>query len=220
VCVFEAISNYKEKNYAIDPISCEGCGVCYFFCPHKAIKFEEEICGEWFISATKFGLMVHAKLGIASENSGKLVSLVRNKAKEIAETRDLDLVLNDGPPGIGCPVIASVTGADMVLVVTEPTLSGKHDLERIAKLTAHFKIPTYVCINKYDINRKIALEIEDLANKLKIKSIGRIPYDSQVTKAQIEKKSIVEYKYNNTSKEITKIWQFLLSQIHSTENKK
>jgi len=137
LCRFKAIS----ADYIVSPINCEGCGVCVYFCPEKAIDFPENTCGEWFVSDTRFGPMVHARLGIAEENSGKLVTLVRREARKIAEEKKLDLILTDGPPGVGCPVIASIGGASAVLIVTEPTVSGKHDMERVAQLADHFKIP-------------------------------------------------------------------------------
>ena len=147
VCRFDAIlfdgpgNGVLEKTFRVDPVACEGCGVCAWFCTEGAIEFGPVVNGEWFISETRFGPMVHAKLGIAEENSGKLVSTVRSNARRIGEERELNLVLIDGSPGIGCPVIASITGANLVLVVTEPTLSGLHDLERVADLTRHFGIP-------------------------------------------------------------------------------
>jgi MinD superfamily P-loop ATPase len=147
VCNFDAVTfngpanDVCEKTCIIDPIACEGCGVCFQFCLNDAIEFEDTVNGQWFISDTRFGPMVHARLGIAEENSGKLVSLIHKEAKRIAEKRKKDLIIVDGSPGIGCPVIASITGADLVVIITEPTLSGKHDLYRIADLAAGFRIP-------------------------------------------------------------------------------
>ena len=165
MCRFEAIhfngrgNDVVAKTYTVDPFSCEGCKVCVEFCPVDAIDFKAAINGHWFISDTRFGPMVHAQLGIAEENSGKLVTLIRREAKRIAEEQNKDLLIIDGSPGIGCPVIASITGSDVVLVVTEPTLSGKHDLERVAQLTANFGIKTLVCINKADINPEMSRSI-------------------------------------------------------------
>ena len=147
MCRFNAIHDFR-----VDPVSCEGCTLCTYVCPEGAVVMKEQVSGDWFVSLTREGTMVHAKLGIAEDNSGKLVSVVRQKAKEIAENNKNDIVIIDGPPGIGCPVIASITGADMVLVVTEPTLSGLHDMERVLDtLQKHFNIPALVCINKFDI---------------------------------------------------------------------
>jgi len=145
VCRFNAIS----EDFKVDPISCEGCTICSYVCPVGAIKLEENLSGEWFVSNTKYGPFVHAKLGIAEENSGKLVSVVRQAAKEIAEKENLDYVLIDGPPGIGCPVIASLANVDLAIIVTEPTLSGIHDMERVALVAKHFGVSTKVVINKY-----------------------------------------------------------------------
>jgi MinD superfamily P-loop ATPase len=213
VCRFNAISlngqgNHKvEKTYQVDPIACEGCGVCNFFCPENAIDFSMAVNGEWYVSDTRTGPMVHAKLGIAEENSGKLVSLVRTQAKKIAQEQKHDIVLIDGSPGIGCPVIASITGADLVLVVTEPTLSGMHDLERVADLTKHFNIKTLVCINKWDINPEISHKIEDMSKHRNLNMAGKIRYDQSVTKAQIQKQAIVEYTENGIANDINEVWK-------------
>lgn len=212
ICRFDAIyfdgpGNGKvDKTFRIDPIACEGCGVCAWFCEENAIEFAPAVNGEWFVSQTRHGPMVHAKLGVAEENSGKLVSLVRTQAKKIAEDRKLELVLIDGSPGIGCPVIASITGADVVLVVTEPTLSGLHDLERVGELTKHFGIETLVCINKWDLNEEIASRIETQAEQRGLKLAGRVRYDRAVTEAQIQRKSLVEYQRNGAATEIKQLW--------------
>ena len=153
---------------------------------------------------------MHARLGIAEENSGKLVTLVRNQARQLAEKRGLDLVLVDGSPGIGCPVIASITGADLVLVVTEPTLSGKHDLERVAELTRHFGIPTVVCINKWDLHSEVAGEIEKQAQEQGIRVVGKVRYDKAVTKAQIMNSSTVEYTGGAVTADIKSLWRHIL----------
>jgi MinD superfamily P-loop ATPase len=150
--------------------------------------------------------MVHAKLGVAQENSGKLVTLVRNQAKKIAEEKNLELIIIDGSPGIGCPVIASITGADLVLVVTEPTQSGEHDLKRVAELTRHFGIKTMLCINKWDLNPDITLDIEAQAQEWEVKVAGRVRYDNAITEAQIKKLSVVEYSHNGVARDIKKVW--------------
>ena len=213
VCNFDAVSfkgpanDACEKTYTIDPIACEGCGVCVHFCPNDAIEFRDAVNGQWFISDTRFGPMVHARLGIAEENSGKLVSLIRKEAKRIADQRDKDLIIVDGSPGIGCPVIASITGADLVLIITEPTLSGKHDLDRIADLAAGFGIPTLVAINKYDLNSDIAGQIEEDVCRRNIKAVGKIRYDNAFTKAQIMKCSVVEYTGSAVTEDIKALWR-------------
>ena len=192
--------------YNIDKIACEGCGVCTYFCPADAIAFEEEVNGEFYVSRTRFGPMVHARLGIAAENSGKLVTLVRERARGIALERGIPLVLIDGPPGIGCPVIASITGASLVLVVTEPTLSGKHDLERVLKLAGHFGIPAAVCVNKWDLNPTAADEIEERAISSHATVVGRIRLDQSVTSAQVHGVSVVEFGDCPAAQDIRRGW--------------
>jgi MinD superfamily P-loop ATPase len=198
VCRFEAIShdgpgNGKvDKTYRVDPITCEGCGVCAYFCEENTIEFAPVVNGELFVSDTRCGPMVHARLGVAAENSGKLVSLVRTRAKQLARQRQSRLIIVDGPPGIGCPVIASLTGASLVLVVTEPTLSGEHDLERVLQLTDHFAIPASVCVNKWDLNPSMAEKIEGKAEAAGAAVAGRVRYDTEVTAAQIQAQATVE----------------------------
>lgn len=213
MCRFEAIhlngpaNEVIKKTYVVDPVACEGCKVCVEFCPVKAIGFNEVVNGQWFLSDTRFGPMVHAKLGIAEENSGKLVTLIRRKAKEIAEERKLDLVIVDGSPGIGCPVIASITGADLVLIVTEPTLSGRHDLGRVADLAANFGIKTLLCINKADINPQMTAQITEEARKRGITVVGEIPYDDAFTKAQIMKATVPEYTGGEITERLKALWR-------------
>jgi len=182
----------QDTRFSIDPVACEGCGVCVRFCPEKAIDFPERLCGEWMISETRCGPMVHARLGVAAENSGKLVSTVRREARRIADEEHRSLVIVDGPPGIGCPVIASVTGATLVLTVTEPTVSGEHDLERVLSLTRHFNILTAICVNKWDLNPEMTERIEDKARRAGVRVVGRIRYDREVTLAQMQERAVVE----------------------------
>lgn len=214
ICRFDAITfdgpgnGRTGKTYRIDPIACEGCGVCAYFCAENAIEFSPAVNGELFVSETRCGPMVHARLGIAEENSGKLVSLVRTRAKAIAEERNLDFVLIDGSPGIGCPVISSITGADQVLVVTEPTLSGLHDLGRVSDLTRHFGIETLVCINKWDINEDLAFEIETQARQRGLRVAGRVRYDPAVTTAQIHAQAIVERECD-AADDVRNLWKNL-----------
>jgi len=213
VCNFDAITfngpanDVCEKTYIIDPIACEGCGVCFHFCPNDAIELKDAVNGQWFISDTRFGPMVHARLGIAEENSGKLVSLIRKEAKKISEERKKDLIIVDGSPGIGCPVIASITGADLVLIITEPTLSGKHDLDRIVDLAAGFQIPAFVAISKFDLNADITSQIEKDVRERNISAIGKIRYDNAFTKAQIMKCSVVEYTGGAVTEDIKALWR-------------
>lgn len=190
--VQKTVSSSGLKKFYIDPISCEGCGVCVRFCPEKAIDFPESLCGEWMISDTSCGPMVHARLGVAAENSGRLVFTVRKEARRIAGEGGHPLILVDGPPGIGCPVIASVTGASLVLIVTEPTVSGEHDMERVLSLTRHFNIPAAICVNKWDLNPEMAERIEQKARQSGAWISGRVRYDASITRAQILRKSVVE----------------------------
>ena len=212
LCRFDAIyfdgpgNDKLDKTFCVDPIACEGCGVCAWFCAEDAIEFAPAVNGEWYVSDTRHGPMVHAKLGIAEENSGKLVSTVRKEAGAIAQQRGLELVLIDGSPGIGCPVIASITGADLVLIVTEPTLSGLHDLGRVADVARHFEIPGMVCINKWDLNPDLAAEIERQAQERGLGVAGRVRYDRAVTKAQIRKQSVVEYQSDGCADDIRNGW--------------
>jgi MinD superfamily P-loop ATPase len=206
-----------EKNakgaYTIDEILCEGCGLCAHFCPEDAIDLTDCESGQWFISDTRVGPMVHARLGIGEENSGKLVTLVRNEARKLAKEREHDLIVVDGPPGIGCPVIASVAASDLLLIVTEPTLPGLHDLDRIAKLAKQLETRALVCINKRDINDQIASRIESHADGMGLPVVGRVRYDISVTKAQLEGLSIVEYNRNGISKEIEEMWENVLGEL-------
>lgn len=203
-CRFGAINDLQ-----VDPIACEGCGVCYFICPRAAITLKDVQSGEWFISLTRFGPMVHAQLGVAQENSGKLVTLVRKEAAKIAQEKKYPLVLIDGPPGIGCPVIASLGGVDAALVVTEPSLSGIHDMHRILNLCRHFNIPAWVCINKADINHDNTQKIRDFCGEQGISVIGEIPFDPVVTKAMIKGQTVIEYSASLVSMEIEKIWKYI-----------
>jgi MinD superfamily P-loop ATPase len=213
LCRFDAIrpdgpaNERAERTSRVEALACEGCGVCADYCPARAIEMVEVTSGEWFVSTTRCGPMVHAQLGIAEGNSGKLVSLVRQNARRIAEEHGLDRVLIDGSPGIGCPVIASITGAGLALVVTEPTPSGLHDLARVAELTRHFAIPTLVCINKWDIHPRMAREIEDHAARTGLGLAGRIRYDRAVTRAQIQGRAVVEHTDRGCAEDIRALWE-------------
>lgn len=210
LCRFDALRQARHPSgkaiYKIDPIGCEGCGVCVRFCPSKAIDFPDRLCGEWMLSETRCGPMVHACLYAAAENSGKLVATVRREARRIAEAKDLPLIITDGPPGIGCPVIALLTGASKVLAVTEPTVSGEHDLERVLQLTRFFEVPVAVCVNKWDINPDVTERIERKAENLGAACIGRVRYDKAVTTAQIQRKSVVEIE-SAAGDDIRQIWE-------------
>ncbi len=212
LCRYGAIS----KDFMVDTIECEGCGVCHYFCPEKAISFEQKRCGEWFISDTRHGPMVHAKLGIAEENSGKLVTLVRREAKRLAEEKGLNLIITDGAPGVGCPVIASIGGASAVLIVTEPTVSGVHDMKRVAELASFFKVPAMVCVNKYDLNPEKSEDIRNYAETHDIVFVGEIPFDHIFTKAMVEAKTIFEYDPGSkTCEKVREIWQKVYDRINN-----
>jgi len=203
LCRFDAIS----ERFEVDPIRCEGCGVCVDFCPVAAVDFPVQRCGEWYLSATRFGPMVHARLGIAEENSGKLVSLVRKEARQLAEERGFDLILTDGPPGIGCPVIAAIGGATALVIVVEPTVSGLHDMERVLDLAAHFRVPGMVCVNKFDLNPEMTEAIERLAGKRNVALVGRIPFDPVFTHAMVAGKTLFEYgEATPTHRLVREIW--------------
>jgi MinD superfamily P-loop ATPase len=201
VCRFSAIEEFK-----VDPISCEGCGFCFHACPEQAVAMQENLSGNWFISDTKHGPLVHARLGVAQENSGKLVTLVRRNARLIAEREGLDYIISDGPPGIGCPVIASLSGASLALLVTEPTLSGIHDLERVIGVCRHFGVPALVCINKYDLNEDNTRHIESYCQGLGIKVVSKIPFDNVVTEALVQGVPVVEYGDGRVVREIESLW--------------
>jgi len=201
ICRFNAIDNGVVNN-----ISCEGCGFCSHICPENAIVMKEAFSGDWFISETPYGPFIHARLGIGEENSGKLVTVVRKQATEIAKEKNLNLILIDGPPGIGCPVTASLTGVNLVLAITEPTLSGIHDLERILKLSDHFKIPSMVCINKFDINLENTRQIISYCEKSGSRMIGKIPYEPKVVEALVNRKTVMDYPCNEVQGIVLKMW--------------
>ncbi|HDD44937.1 MAG TPA: 4Fe-4S dicluster domain-containing protein [Candidatus Desulfofervidus auxilii] len=210
LCRFHAIN----EEFEINPIDCEGCGVCVHFCPQEAINFPQRTCGKWFISETRFGPMVHAQLDIGQENSGLLATLVRQQAKIIAEDRGYDLIIVDGPPGVGCPVIASVTGASVVMIVTEPSPSGLHDLERVWQLAfKHFGIPCLACINKFDLNPTFSEKIETFCKKNQITLVGKIPFDPKVTEAVVQAKTVIEIKASVTSL-VAQMWEKIYKHLY------
>ena len=204
LCRFNAI-----KDFRVDAVSCEGCGFCSHVCPVEAITMSGSMAGYWFISDTKYGPLVHARLGVAQENSGKLVAVVRQQAKQIAEEQGLDYIISDGPPGIGCPVISSLSGAGLALLVTEPSLSGIHDLERVLGVCRHFGVPAMVCINKYDLNEENTRQIEDQCLSQGVEVAGRIPFDNVVTESIVQGVPVVEYSDGNVTREIERMWHLL-----------
>jgi MinD superfamily P-loop ATPase len=206
ICRFEAI-----ENGVVDYVSCEGCGFCLHICPEDAITMEEAFSGDWFVSDTPYGPFVHARLGIGEENSGKLVTVVRKQAMEIANEKHLGLILIDGPPGIGCPVTASLTGVNLILAITEPTLSGIHDLERILKLAEHFKIPSAVCINKFDINLENTDRIVAYCETNGSKIMGKIPFEPKVVEALVNRTTVMDYPCNGVERIVQQMWE----QVHT-----
>lgn len=211
-CRFDAVSLTPE-GFQISEFSCEGCELCMQVCPHQAIHMEQSMDSRWFKGNTRFGPMVHARLGVAEDLSGKLVTLVREEAKKIAGEEGRDTILIDGPPGIGCPVIASITGTDKVVVVTEPSKSGLHDLERVFGLAKSFQLRVAVIINKFDINTAMARQLESYCQKQSIPILGKVPFNTVMVDAMVQQKSVVEYApQSNVSREIRRIWQRLRRQ--------
>lgn len=204
VCRAEAIRDFK-----VDPFSCEGCSVCYHACPEGAVEMREGVTGRWFLSDTPYGTLVHARLEPGEGNSGKLVTVVRNKAAEVAKARGARHVLLDGPPGIGCPVIASLAGVSAALVVTEPTLSGIHDAKRVLKVCAQFKVPATVCVNRYDLSLGNTKKIQEWCDEQGIEVLARIPYDPVVTEAMVRGLPVVEYSQGEVSRVLQGLWDRL-----------
>jgi len=208
VCEYSAI----DESYTVDPFGCEGCSACHYFCKYGAISFDLSESGELFISSSRFGDIVHARLHPGEENSGKLVTKVRNEAKKIAVAKKSDTILIDGSPGVGCSVIASITGVDYVIVVTEPTLSGLSDLKRTLSLLDHFKLKSGVVINKFDINEAVSFEVENFVKSENVDFLGKLPFDAETTIKSMEKAlSVVEaYPESEFAKKVTAISKFVL----------
>ena len=206
VCRFNAIT----EEFAVDPISCEGCGICSLICPSSAIAMVENLSGEWYISNTRYGPFVHAKLGIAEENSGKLVTKIRQAAQELAKRMQLDYIVIDGPPGIGCPVIASLSAVDLAIIVTEPTIAGIHDMERIADVAAHFSIPAKVVINKHDINLDNSNAIENICHRRNIQLLARLPFSEKFVESMVQGIPMPEYCNNGIAKQVSDLWQAIV----------
>ena len=209
ICRFKAISD----DFIVDGIDCEGCGFCSRVCPEQAITMKENLSGEWFISDTVYGPLVHAKLGIAEENSGKLVTKIREAARNLAEKNKLDYLIIDGPPGVGCPVMATLTGVDLALIVTEPTVSGMHDMQRVLELTNHFNIPAKVIVNKYDINKENTEEIRRFSDSQNIEVIGMIPFSPLVSLSIVNCQPLVEFTHGALFDEISSIWEKVKSNF-------
>ena len=204
LCRFDAI--YMDDKAEIDHFSCEGCTVCATFCPEEAISLEPNLSGEWYKSKTKYGPMIHASIHVGEENSGKLVSLVKREARKKAEESRAKWIIVDGPPGIGCPVIASFSGADLVLAITEPTKSGLHDLERVIELARHFKTQVCVSINKWDLNPELSKEIESYLIQEEIPLVAKIPFDRSVVDSLVAGKPLLDYNTGLAAQAIKEMW--------------
>jgi len=216
LCRFNAITE-ADGEFRVNPLQCEGCKVCVTLCPAQAIDFPARRCGDWYVSDTRFGRMVHAQLYPGEENSGRLVTLLKQHAREMAEERQLDLVLCDGAPGIGCPVISSMAGTDLAVAVTEPTPSGLHDLKRVAELCAGFRTKVAVLVNKWDINPVLAEEIEAYCHEMGHAVIGRFPHDRAVVDAMLERKVVTEFDDGQLAETLKTAWSDILALLKTIE---
>lgn len=226
ICRFGAVLNgtkgadsggFSNSEYRIDPMRCEGCKLCVVKCPAEAIDFPERMCGHWYLSGTRFGPMVHAQLLPGEENSGRLVTLLRQKAGAMAREEGRSLVLSDGPPGIGCPVISSLSGIDLAVIVTEPTPSGRHDLERIVELCDHFRVPAGVIINKQDLNPDEVAAIDRFCESRGLHQLGRIDYDPKMVDAMVRRQTITEYTDDGIGEEIRTLWRRIIAWARMSE---
>jgi MinD superfamily P-loop ATPase len=216
VCRFDAIQSTPD-GYRIDPIACDGCAACVYQCPEDAIHMEPQTAGQWYRSQSIYGPLFHADLYPAQENSGKLVTLVKQNARLLALDTDSQVVIVDGPPGIGCPVIAAAAGADLAVIVTEPTVAGIHDLKRILQTTIHFRIPALVVVNKADIYPQGAAEIVNACAELGVELIGQIPFDTTVTEAMLNGEPVTAYRADApASQALAAIWQIVSGRLIST----
>jgi MinD superfamily P-loop ATPase len=205
LCQFGAIRENGD-GFVVDPLRCEGCKVCVAFCPAAAIRFPAKHCGQWFISSTRFGALVHAQLFPGGENSGRLVMVLKQQARELAKARGASLVLCDGAPGIGCPVISSLSGAHLAVAVTEPTPSGRHDLTRVADLCQHFRVPLAVIINKYDLNQEETRRIEAICEEGEYPVVAHLPHDPVVTRAMLQGLVVTEMPEAPFNHELQHAW--------------
>jgi MinD superfamily P-loop ATPase len=201
-CRFDAI-----REFYVDPLACEGCGLCLHVCPERAVTMADRLAGHWYLSDTRYGPLVHARLGAGQENSGKLVAVVRQAARAIAEAEGSAYILSDGPPGIGCPVISSLSGASLALIVTEPSLSAIHDLERVLAVSNHFRVPALVCVNKYDLDERNSRRIEDYCRDASVDVGAKIPFDAVVSDAITQGVPVVEFGDGVVSRRIEELWR-------------
>jgi len=210
VCHFDAISD----DSIVDPISCEGCGYCSLVCPEEAIAMEESFTGKLFQSKTRFNnTLIHARLAIGGENSGKLVSAVKNRAREIAKEQECEMTIIDGSPGIGCTVIASLSGASLALIVSEPSISGYNDMVRLHGLITKFGIQSAILINKSDLNDTYYKETVSFAEKNGIPIVGEVPYDLSFTEALAKGETIIEFSHSEISDALKRIWIKIKKQL-------
>lgn len=216
MCRYDAVIPGDDAP-VIDPMRCEGCKVCVTFCPADAIDWRLRTCGEWYHSNTRFGRLVHAQLYPAQENSGRLVALLREQAKELARQKQISLILSDGPPGIGCPVISSVSGASFAVIVTEPTPSGRHDLARIVDLCAHFKVPAGVIVNKHDLSPARTAEIVADCEAKGLFLLGQVPFDPEVTDAMVAGQTIIEHSRGSLAQQVRGIWDMIARHIKNAK---
>ena len=219
LCRFEAIDSH-DGVYTVDPIACEGCALCFYQCPTEAVRMEEQVAGQWFRSQSRYGPLFHAALWPAQENSGKLVTLVKQQGRLLAMDEGHDLVLVDGPPGIGCPVISAAAGADLALIVTEPTAAGIHDMERARAMTKHFGVPALVCINKTDLYPEGTAEIEACCERDGLPVVGHIPFETVVTEAMVQGQPVTVYQPDGpVSQALRLAWKRVLAAINDQEVK-
>jgi MinD superfamily P-loop ATPase len=219
LCRFAAIhpQDYDGNAvYAVDPLACEGCGLCSHVCTCHAVDMRDAVRGEWFVAETSRGPLVHARLNVGGENSGRLVTLVREQAAALARERGASLLLIDGPPGIGCPAIASVTGADLALLVTEPSVSGAHDLLRVIQLVESLRVPCAVCINKQDVNPGLARDMEALCAERGVPVAGRLDYDPLAVAAQCAGRSVIEHG-GHLAGQIEAMWNVINGMLRNEE---
>lgn len=217
VCRFDAISN-DVNGYHVDPIACDGCAACVYECPQGAITMQEQLAGQWFRSDSRYGPVFHAALIPAQENSGKLVTLVKQHARLLALDDGYDLVLVDGPPGIGCPVISATSGASLALIVAEPTAVGIHDMHRVLATAAHFNVPALVCINKADIYPEGTAEIEAFCQEQDIPVVGKVPYDRAVTTAMVQGQPVTAYRADTpASQALVAVWDAVVERLKEVE---